>query len=282
MGNEDKFEINLKLKPKIYIYSEATALKDIQDKKIQLITGDTLLYNWNQKLHYTNKFGFDYVLKAYDDLEFENNKDYYNYKMKEHLVVINKTDSLWYEKLFATEDSLTHIVADTYALKHKIDVVKLTFPGNEILPKKMKTIIKEKKSEAERLVIGISEKPAKILGYIDRDKEYHHIFDAEYWMAYNYAAMIPELIKRLTNKTEVGLVNTADLIIWERIESGDLKFYGHGSFAFDDLFTVAGRANHLLTNITGEDFGRVSMHSTDADLKKLQNRWAYWLLQLQD
>lgn len=282
-GSADSIEINLKLKPKIYIYSEATALNDIKADKIQLVTTDTLLYNWNQKIKYTKKFGFNYVLKTYDDLEFRNNADYYNYKMKEQLIVINKADSLWYEKLFAIEDSLTHIEADKYCKTHTIKLSNLKIPPYQKLSLKMRAAIEEQKSEFERLKINtILVKPDQVLAQIDADKEYSHIFNAEYWMAYNYEAMIPELIKRITNKTEIGLVNTADLIIWERIDSGDLKFYGHGGVAFDDLFTIAGRANHLLTNITGEDFGRVSMYSTDAELKKLQNRWAYWLLQLQE
>jgi len=281
-GSCENLEISLKLSPKIYTYSKVTALDAIKRNDIQLVTNDTLLYNWNQKIHYTNKFGFTYVLKAYEDLEFRNNTDYYNYKIKEHLVIINKNDSLWYEKLLTIEDSLTHLKADNYCKKHKIRLSRLKVPPYRTLPLKMQKAIEEQKSEFERLHIKtISIKPPEVLAHIDADKEYGHIFDAEYWMAYNYAAMIPELIRRITNTTEVGLVNTADLIIWERVESGDLKFYGHGGIAFDDLFTVAGRANHLLTNITGEDFGRVSMYSTDADLKKLQNRWAYWLLRLQ-
>ncbi|MES2485166.1 MAG: hypothetical protein V4581_04355 [Bacteroidota bacterium] len=147
----------------------------------------------------------------------------------------------------------------------------------------MKKAIAGLKEDAEWLEIkSLSEKESQVLEWIDNEKEYHPIFEAEYWMAYNYQSIIPKLIKRITDKKEVGLVNTADLIIWERIQSGDLKFYGHGGSTDDDLFTIAGRANYLLRAITGEHFGHVSMYATEADLKKLQNRWAYWLLQLQE
>jgi hypothetical protein len=119
-----------------------------------------------------------------------------------------------------------------------------------------------------------------MLDKIDNEKEYQYLFVAEYWIAFNYQEMIPELINRVTNKKEVGLINSADLIIDDRIKSGDLKFYGHGGVSFDDLFTVSGRANRLLTQITGEDFGHVSMYSTDKQLKELQDLWIAWLQKL--
>lgn len=72
-------------------------------------------------------------------------------------------------------------------------------------------------------------------------------------------------------------MNSADLIIWERIEAKQMKFYGHGGVSSDDLFTVAGRANRILTKITGENFGNVSMYSTPGQLATLQQRWIKWL-----
>lgn len=280
-GMQPRVEVNFKVSPKIYLYSEVTANADIKAGKLQLITQDTLMYNWNKKLGYTKQFGFDYLLLAFDDYEFDDNASAYNYTVTKHLATVN--DSLWYSKLSGIEDSLRHIEADTYSSKNSIDLNRLKAPEYDKLSPKMKKAIAESKEDAEWLkIISLSEKASQVLYWIDKDKEYHHIFEAEYWMAYNYESIIPELIKRITNKKEVGLINTADLIIWERIDSGDLKFYGHGGVAFDDLFTVAGRANHLLSIITGEDFGRVSMYATEADLKKLQNRWAYWLLQLQE
>ena len=92
--------------------------------------------------------------------------------------------------------------------------------------------------------------------------------------------MIPELIKRITNKEEIGLVNSADLIIWERVQAKQMKFYGHGGVSKDDLFTIAGRANRLLSQITGEAFGHVSMYSTQEQLDRLQKKWMEWLISL--
>jgi len=116
-----------------------------------------------------------------------------------------------------------------------------------------------------------------MLDKIDNDSNYHYIFLAEYWIAFHYQEIIPELIYRLTNKKEVGLVNSADLIIWERVQAKQMQFYGHGGISSDDLFTVAGRANRLLTEITGENFGHVSMYSTQEQLVTLQQAWIKWL-----
>ena len=116
-----------------------------------------------------------------------------------------------------------------------------------------------------------------MLNQIDNKKDYHYIFLAEYWMVFNYEEMIRELIERLTDNREIGLENTSDLIIMERIESGDLEFYGHGGVAQDDLFKVSGRANHLLKRITGKDFGNVMMKTKPAELTEIQNKWVEWL-----
>ena len=94
--------------------------------------------------------------------------------------------------------------------------------------------------------------------------------------------MLPKLIQRITHNKEIGLENTADLIINERIQNGDLKFYGHGQIATDDLFKISGRANHLLKRITGEDFGSVMMNSTQEELTELQKKWILWLKGIQD
>jgi len=119
-----------------------------------------------------------------------------------------------------------------------------------------------------------------MLDKIDNDSNYRYIFLAEYWIAFHYKDIIPDLIKRLANKKEVGLANSADLIIWERVQAKQMQFYGHGGISNDDLFTIAGRANRLLAEITGEDFGHVSMYSTQEQLATLQQAWIKWLKKL--
>lgn len=150
------------------------------------------------------------------------------------------------------------------------------------LKEKFNKTVQEKKREFKRLFTSEGPKikkytPQFILDKIDHDSNYHFLFIAEYWIADHYKEMIPHLILRLTDKTKVGLINTADLIIWERIQSGQLKFYGHGGVSSDDLFTIAGRANRLLSEISGQDFGHVSMYSKQDDLIQLQNKWQQWI-----
>jgi hypothetical protein len=163
------------------------------------------------------------------------------------------------------------------------DTLNLKFPDNPKLSIKFQKAIKEQTSEYNRLFYRDSATTKHysaryILDKIDNDSNYlPHLFLSEYWIAFHYKEIIPQLIKRVTNKKEVGLTNSADLIIWERIQSGQMKSYGHGGISFDDLFTVAGRANRLLTEITGEEFGHVSMYSTKEDLVTLQKKWIKWL-----
>ena len=162
---------------------------------------------------------------------------------------------------------------------------KLIFPDNAKISESFKASITEQTREFNRLFRKDSTEikkysPDFILDKIDNDKNHAYLFIAEYWIAFNYKKMIPELIKRVNNKKEVGLENTADLIIWERIQNKDLEFYGHGGISNDDLFTIAGRANRLLSQITGENFGFVSMYSTQEELNKLQNKWTKWLQKL--
>jgi hypothetical protein len=162
----------------------------------------------------------------------------------------------------------------------------LKFPSNAKLPDKFQKAIKEQTKEYDRLFYRDSAttkhySASFMLDKIDNDSNYlPHIFLAEYWIAFHYKDIIPDLIKRVTNKKEVGLVNSADLIIWERVQAKQMQFYGHGGISNDDLFTIAGRANRLLTEITGEDFGHVSMYSTQEQLATLQQKWIMWLKKL--
>jgi hypothetical protein len=161
----------------------------------------------------------------------------------------------------------------------------LIFPINTKLSDKFQKAVSEQMKEFERLFHKDSTtlkqySVAFMLDKIDNDSNYQYIFFAEYWIVFHYKEIIPELITRVTNKKEVGLVNSADLIIWERIQAKQMPFYGHGGISNDDLFTVAGRANRLLTIITGENFGHVSMYSTQEQLTMLQKKWIRWLKNL--
>lgn len=88
--------------------------------------------------------------------------------------------------------------------------------------------------------------------------------------------IIDQLIEQLTNQNQIKLKLTSRLIIWERIISGDILFEGKGIQINDDLFSVAGRANWFLRQITGKNFGFVKMTATLNDLKQLKTKWLNW------
>jgi hypothetical protein len=89
--------------------------------------------------------------------------------------------------------------------------------------------------------------------------------------------LLKVLSAQLTNQTKVSLKNTSRLIIWERITSGEILFEGKGYQVDDDLFTVAGRANWVLRNLTKKNFGFVKTASSGEDLTKLQKKWSRFL-----
>ena len=156
------------------------------------------------------------------------------------------------------------------------------FPDTVVLSTKFQNAIKKQTEEYYRLLYRDSTvtnhySSSYILEKIDKDSNYYYLFVAEYWIAFHYKEMIPALIERITCKKEIGLVNYADLKIPERIASGQMETVDHGAYSMDDLFTIAGRANRLLTEITGEDFGHVSMYSTQEQLMVLQKKWVAWL-----
>lgn len=90
-------------------------------------------------------------------------------------------------------------------------------------------------------------------------------------------ALLKGLASQLSNKSKAGLTAANRLIIWERITSGEIQFEGKGFQVSDDLFTVAGRANWMLRNLTGKNFGYVKPNVSGEELTTLQQRWTRWL-----
>jgi len=158
--------------------------------------------------------------------------------------------------------------------------LQLKFPVNAKMSPKFKAAVEKQKAAYQKLMGWNAEiktyTPAHMLGMIDNSPEYNYLYIAEYWIAFNYEAMIPELIKRVSNNTEIGLVETGDLVIPDRVVSGQMPYLGDSNVVEDDLFTVAGRANRLLTIITGENFGTVPVNASPIQLKALQDKWVEW------
>ena len=96
---------------------------------------------------------------------------------------------------------------------------------------------------------------------------------AKSWCIKNYKQAFPYLVARLSDKRKIGLKNTADLIIWDRIGTGDLQFYGHGGAITEDVFTVAGRASWILNQLTGEEFAVVHGNLTQEEAEKFKELW---------
>jgi hypothetical protein len=118
------------------------------------------------------------------------------------------------------------------------------------------------------------------LEIIDTAIQLSEIGSAKSWCIHNYRQAFPYLVTRLSDKRKIGLKNTADLIIWDRIGSGDLQFYGHGGGMDEDIFTIAGRASWILNQLTGENFAVVYGNLTEQDATKFKSIWMQYLSKL--
>jgi hypothetical protein len=89
--------------------------------------------------------------------------------------------------------------------------------------------------------------------------------------------LLKGLISQITDITKSNLKYVGRLIIWERITSGEIEFEGKGYQCDDDLFSVSGRSNWILRNLTKKRFGFVSPDSSKEELTLLQKKWTSWL-----
>lgn len=116
-----------------------------------------------------------------------------------------------------------------------------------------------------------------VLDIIDAEMDFWKLCAAKTWCFAHPSEVFPHLIYRLPNKTKIGLVNSADLIIWDRIMTGELKFYGHGGGMQEDIFTVAGRASWILNWMTGEHFASVGIGLTPHMASEYQSAWKRYI-----
>ncbi len=115
------------------------------------------------------------------------------------------------------------------------------------------------------------------LAIIDTAKQLSLIGSANSWCINNYQKAFPYLVARLSDKRKIGLTNTADLIIWDRLGTGDLDFYGHGGCITEDIFTVAGRASWILNQLTGENFAEVYGNYTEKQSEEYKTLWVQFI-----
>lgn len=121
---------------------------------------------------------------------------------------------------------------------------------------------------------------AEALDLIDNSDEFWSVCQAKSWCVKNYQRAFPYLVSRLSVKEKVGLTNTADLIIWCRLGTKDLRFYGHGGSISEDLFTVSGRASWILNEITGESFASVQCDMSEEESIEYKAQWVEYIRQL--
>ena len=81
------------------------------------------------------------------------------------------------------------------------------------------------------------------------------------------------LVGQLSDRAASALSGTSQLIIWERISSGEILFEGKGYQVEDDLFRVAGRANWVLRMVHKKNYGYVKPDSTSEQIEALSQRW---------
>jgi hypothetical protein len=122
--------------------------------------------------------------------------------------------------------------------------------------------------------------PAELLSKNVTDKSWAEVFSTLNASVNNYkkdTSYWKSLAGMVANNTEAKLSGTSRLVIWDRIISGDIVFEGKGLVIDNDLFTVGGRANQILQNLTGQNFGYVTMQTSEKDLIKLRDRWMDFL-----
>lgn len=281
VNGRDSIRIDIKLVPKPYIYTATKAKEDLAADKVQLITYDSIENSIGQKYDLKKKFGFKYLLlKEPNDDDFRENHLKYNTIVEQYL---NMKYGRWRPKFEMIQDSIVNLAADNYGAKNHIDLNLLKVPSYKKLPIK----VQERISYCLMVYRGIySDAPRKkqyrkvlkLIKTATRDSELERL---DQYAVIKYKRLIPELIKLITDSTKVGLEDYKGVnFCWESIPEGGIP--GTREHWFDDLCSVSGRANSILKKITAKDFGDAPPGASPKWLAKLQNRWAYWLLQLQD
>jgi len=168
-------------------------------------------------------------------------------------------------------------VADTFSYFNHQDSACTTYELTPSFKKPIAWIEAEKEHRFYSSMDTLGFSLNKVLALLDSAKNFWDLCAAKTWCFAHPYEVFPHLICRLSNKTKIGLTNTADLIIWDRIQTGELKFYGHGGGMQEDIFTVAGRASWILNWMTGEDFASVGIEMTPNMAIKYQADWVRYI-----
>lgn len=248
--------------------------KDVHSNKVALYTEDYEYYLIDSIYQWSKKYGVSVVYHPWDKGN-RKARFVYNCLAAKHMLA---KDSSIFTNLGKRIDSLTYleldvlcgknITADSLPILPKIQ--KINFDLAAHIAKKRNRHIKDwYQEEMEKHSPTLS----SIIEAITNDSNYAAVQLAEIYGSYYPQEMVEQLLPLLTDTTFVGLTNSADLIIYDRLDSGDLEYYGHGGVVDDDLFIVAGRANYLLYSITGSKLGQVRMNPSVPYLERLACRW---------
>lgn len=117
---------------------------------------------------------------------------------------------------------------------------------------------------------------------IDTTKDFCNLYYACKWCKNNPKIVFPQLIKRLTNTTEVGLNPYVDLTISKRSADSSMPYIRStggkpGILINEDIFTISGRASWILNEITGENFAIVNPFTSKEKLEQYQQNWIDWI-----
>ena len=176
---------------------------------------------------------------------------------------------------------------DLYEYFTILDTNYLRYKLPDTFSKPAKWLQKEKERNGERRLDYFRPYPdsfklSTALSYIDTAKEFDKVCKAKSWCIGNFKTCFPFLVARLSYKEKIGLTNTADLIIGDRMGTGDLIFYGHGGFVNEDLFTIAGRASWILNDLTGEEFASVHGRLSKEEAQNYKVLWIKYIKSLKE
>jgi len=286
-GNLDSIRIDFEIIPVTFKYTKNTAIQSIQSKDPILVTHDKLLADICNKRQLTKELGFKYKFEKHPfDKPYTDSLKFiwqYNKAISEHL------DSILGNQWKSQVDSLLkiEITAEIKRIlrEDSISITNFKLHNTLLLGYYHRQKLKRTFSN---LRIGIASTEAgfipkqwrikKALRLIDNSQKRKDIDYAQLILCKYPEEMIPELIVRLANHTEVGLNDNGRIYYQERVESGDLNPDSLGMYLYyyDDLFRISGRAGNLLWASLGQYFGHITMNSSSSELEYIQLRWLYW------
>ncbi|MEO0473525.1 MAG: hypothetical protein AAF206_28185 [Bacteroidota bacterium] len=280
LNGEDTVFLSLSLSPSLGRFSAKTARIDIQNRNIRLLFHDPIMREVFRDKRFSEKYGFHfYYIETPASPTTQNGVYRYNATMDAYLDSTNGPG--WRGQMYADLADLSRKIETREMLMDPVErLASFRFPKRAILPVEMEGSLNRLLRAGPKPPGADSLSLYQALAILERESDYRQLSRLGYWFANQYEDAIPALIERSLWQQEVGLTQAAGVIIWERVETGDLPLYGPGAEVEDDLFSVAGRANYFLKLLTGEHFGTIKMNAAPIERKEIQARWLDWMRKL--